>query len=162
MVWWEQIIHLRTFILVHMLRHQKHKFSTLGLTFLDFIRTTSLFPSISLAGNRLLHFSELLHTAVLHQFNDNAQPPPPPPIPQLSPFFQRWTHISTLVCVHLYTHMLLQVGVSVVFPDRKKDLVKLQAGEYVSLGKVEAMLKNCPLVDNICAYANRCVSVNYQ
>ncbi|XP_069546846.1 long-chain-fatty-acid--CoA ligase 3a isoform X2 [Brachyistius frenatus] len=38
--------------------------------------------------------------------------------------------------------------------DRKKDLVKLQAGEYVSLGKVEAMLKNCPLIDNICAYAN--------
>eukprot|EP00064_Thunnus_orientalis_P010124 superscaffoldBa00001342_g10150 len=38
--------------------------------------------------------------------------------------------------------------------DRKKDLVKLQAGEYVSLGKVEAMLKNCPLVDNICAYAS--------
>ncbi|XP_056296526.1 long-chain-fatty-acid--CoA ligase 3a [Pseudoliparis swirei] len=38
--------------------------------------------------------------------------------------------------------------------DRKKDLVKLQAGEYVSLGKVESMLKNCPLVDNICAYAN--------
>uniref|UniRef100_A0A5F4VXL6 long-chain-fatty-acid--CoA ligase n=1 Tax=Callithrix jacchus TaxID=9483 RepID=A0A5F4VXL6_CALJA len=38
--------------------------------------------------------------------------------------------------------------------DRKKDLVKLQAGEYVSLGKVEAALKNLPLVDNICAYAN--------
>ncbi|XP_013880551.1 long-chain-fatty-acid--CoA ligase 3 [Austrofundulus limnaeus] len=38
--------------------------------------------------------------------------------------------------------------------DRKKDLVKLQAGEYVSLGKVEAALKNCPLVDNICVYAN--------
>ncbi|XP_037537600.1 long-chain-fatty-acid--CoA ligase 3b [Nematolebias whitei] len=38
--------------------------------------------------------------------------------------------------------------------DRKKDLVKLQAGEYVSLGKVEAILKNCPYVDNICAYAN--------
>ncbi|XP_068107225.1 long-chain-fatty-acid--CoA ligase 4 isoform X1 [Hyperolius riggenbachi] len=38
--------------------------------------------------------------------------------------------------------------------DRKKDLVKLQAGEYVSLGKVEAALKNCSLVDNICAYAN--------
>uniref|UniRef100_A0AAY4EFG1 long-chain-fatty-acid--CoA ligase n=1 Tax=Denticeps clupeoides TaxID=299321 RepID=A0AAY4EFG1_9TELE len=33
--------------------------------------------------------------------------------------------------------------------DRKKDLVKLQAGEYVSLGKVEAILKNCPLIDNI-------------
>ncbi|XP_026044344.1 long-chain-fatty-acid--CoA ligase 4 [Astatotilapia calliptera] len=38
--------------------------------------------------------------------------------------------------------------------DRKKDLVKLQAGEYVSLGKVESALKNCPLIDNICAYAN--------
>lgn len=44
---------------------------------------------------------------------------------------------------------------SALFPDRKKDLVKLQAGEYVSLGKVEAVLKNCALVDNICAYANR-------
>ncbi|KAA0709304.1 Long-chain-fatty-acid--CoA ligase 4 [Triplophysa tibetana] len=38
--------------------------------------------------------------------------------------------------------------------DRKKDLVKLQAGDYVSLGKVESALKNCPLIDNICAYAN--------
>ncbi|XP_044752999.1 long-chain-fatty-acid--CoA ligase 4 isoform X3 [Coccinella septempunctata] len=36
--------------------------------------------------------------------------------------------------------------------DRKKDLVKLQAGEYVSLGKVEAQLKTSPLVDNICVY----------
>lgn len=41
--------------------------------------------------------------------------------------------------------------------DRKKDLVKLQAGEYVSLGKVESALKNCSLIDNICAYANRFV-----
>lgn len=31
-------------------------------------------------------------------------------------------------------------------------MVKLQAGEYVSLGKVEAELKTCPLVDNICVY----------
>ncbi|XP_028586895.2 fatty acid CoA ligase Acsl3 [Podarcis muralis] len=38
--------------------------------------------------------------------------------------------------------------------DRKKDLVKLQAGEYVSLGKVEAALKNLPLIDNICVYAS--------
>ncbi|TRY89735.1 hypothetical protein DNTS_027612 [Danionella cerebrum] len=38
--------------------------------------------------------------------------------------------------------------------DRKKDLVKLQAGEYVSLGKVEAALKNSPLIDNICVYAS--------
>ncbi|XP_037534383.1 long-chain-fatty-acid--CoA ligase 3-like [Nematolebias whitei] len=46
--------------------------------------------------------------------------------------------------------------------DRKKDLVKLQAGEYVSLGKVEAVLRNCPLVDNICVYANRCVGGTVQ
>jgi len=38
--------------------------------------------------------------------------------------------------------------------DRKKDLVKLQAGEYVSLGKVEMSLKLCPLIDNLCLYAD--------
>ncbi|OQR74849.1 long-chain-fatty-acid--CoA ligase 4-like [Tropilaelaps mercedesae] len=38
--------------------------------------------------------------------------------------------------------------------DRKKDLVKLQFGEYVSLGKIEAELKTCPLVENICVYGN--------
>merc|ERR1712210_325290 len=38
--------------------------------------------------------------------------------------------------------------------DRKKDLVKLQLGEYVSLGKVEAQLKTNPIVDNICVYAD--------
>ena len=38
--------------------------------------------------------------------------------------------------------------------DRKKDLVKLQAGEYVSLGKVESELKLCPVVDNICVYGD--------
>ena len=36
--------------------------------------------------------------------------------------------------------------------DRKKDLVKLQFGEYVSLGKVEAALKTCPVVENVCIY----------
>lgn len=41
-----------------------------------------------------------------------------------------------------------------VFTDRKKDLVKLQAGEYVSLGKVEAELKTCPIVENICVYGD--------
>lgn len=39
------------------------------------------------------------------------------------------------------------------FADRKKDLVKLQAGEYISLGKIETEFKTCPLVDNICVYA---------
>merc|ERR1712013_844850 len=38
--------------------------------------------------------------------------------------------------------------------DRKKDLVKLQLGEYVSLGKVESQMKPSPLVDNICVYAD--------
>jgi long-chain acyl-CoA synthetase len=31
-------------------------------------------------------------------------------------------------------------------------LVKLQFGEYVSLGKVESELKTCPLVENVCVY----------
>ncbi|ESO08666.1 hypothetical protein HELRODRAFT_74895 [Helobdella robusta] len=38
--------------------------------------------------------------------------------------------------------------------DRKKDLVKLQAGEYVSLGKVETVLNLSPYVDNICLCAD--------
>ena len=33
--------------------------------------------------------------------------------------------------------------------DRKKDLVKLDHGEYVSLGKVESLLKTCPIIDSI-------------
>ncbi|UYV72830.1 ACSL4 [Cordylochernes scorpioides] len=38
--------------------------------------------------------------------------------------------------------------------DRKKDLVKLQFGEYISLGKVEAVLKCCALVENMCVIGN--------
>jgi long-chain acyl-CoA synthetase len=38
--------------------------------------------------------------------------------------------------------------------DRKKDLLKLQAGEYVSLGKVESNIKINPLLDNICVYGS--------
>jgi long-chain acyl-CoA synthetase len=38
--------------------------------------------------------------------------------------------------------------------DRKKDLVKLQFGEYVSLGKVESILKTCSIVENICVYGD--------
>lgn len=40
--------------------------------------------------------------------------------------------------------------------DRKKDLVKLQMGEYVSLGKVEAWIKVHSLVDNVCIVADSC------
>ncbi|KAH7941340.1 hypothetical protein HPB49_012401 [Dermacentor silvarum] len=38
--------------------------------------------------------------------------------------------------------------------DRKKDIVKLQHGEYVALARVEAVLKSCPLVENAFAYGN--------
>jgi len=38
--------------------------------------------------------------------------------------------------------------------DRKKDLVKLQGGEYVSYGKVESVLKTHGMVENICLYAD--------
>jgi long-chain acyl-CoA synthetase len=38
--------------------------------------------------------------------------------------------------------------------DRRKDLIKLAHGEYVSLGKVEAELKTSSLVDNGCVYAD--------
>jgi len=48
---------------------------------------------------------------------------------------------------------MLQNG-SVRIIDRKKDLVKLNLGEYVSLGKVEAQLKTHPLVENICVYGD--------
>lgn len=43
---------------------------------------------------------------------------------------------------------------SVKIIDRMKDLVKLQGGEYVSLGKVESSLKTHPLIENICAYGD--------
>lgn len=40
------------------------------------------------------------------------------------------------------------------FIDRKKDLVKLHAGEYVALGKVESILSRCSIVERICVYAD--------
>ncbi|XP_054165774.1 long-chain-fatty-acid--CoA ligase 4-like [Oppia nitens] len=38
--------------------------------------------------------------------------------------------------------------------DRKKDIIKLATGEYVSLAKIECALKKCPIVDNICIYGD--------
>ncbi|XP_078434969.1 long chain acyl-CoA synthetase 9, chloroplastic-like [Wolffia australiana] len=38
--------------------------------------------------------------------------------------------------------------------DRKKDIVKLQHGEYISLGKVEAALIGSPYVDNVMVHAD--------
>ncbi|XP_031491590.1 long chain acyl-CoA synthetase 8-like isoform X1 [Nymphaea colorata] len=47
--------------------------------------------------------------------------------------------------------------------DRKKDIVKLQHGEYVSLGKVEAVLASCQYVESIMVHAdpfhNYCVAL---
>lgn len=40
------------------------------------------------------------------------------------------------------------------FLDRKKDLIKLPHGEYISLGKIETNLLTNPLIDNICVYGN--------
>jgi len=40
------------------------------------------------------------------------------------------------------------------FLDRKKDLVKLSNGEYVSLGKIESVIKSCVFVENACAVAD--------
>ena len=38
--------------------------------------------------------------------------------------------------------------------DRKKDLIKNQYGEYIALSKIESVLKTCPVVDNICVFAD--------
>jgi len=38
--------------------------------------------------------------------------------------------------------------------DRKKDLIKLSHGEYISLGKVETTLMTHPIVDNIAVYGD--------
>lgn len=38
--------------------------------------------------------------------------------------------------------------------DRKKDLIKLANGEFISLGKIEAALKGNQYVDNVCIFAD--------
>ena len=44
------------------------------------------------------------------------------------------------ICVHIICAGVLSIV------DRKKDFVKLQAGEYVALSKVETVLKLCNLL----------------
>lgn len=43
---------------------------------------------------------------------------------------------------------------NLVIIDRKKDLVKLQQGEYLSLSKIESTLVNCEYLENICVYGS--------
>ncbi|XP_074603969.1 uncharacterized protein LOC141857374 [Brevipalpus obovatus] len=38
--------------------------------------------------------------------------------------------------------------------DRRKDIVKLSNGRFIALGKIETILKACPVVDNICVYGD--------
>ena len=61
---------------------------------------------------------------------------------------RKWSHKCELKPQHQQRDGTLKII------DRKKDLVKLQFGEYVSLGKVEAVLKTCPVVDNVCIYGD--------
>lgn len=58
----------------------------------------------------------------------------------------RWFYTGDIGCFH-------QDG-CVEIIDRKKDIVKLQHGEYVSLGKVEAVLSGSRYVDSIMLYAD--------
>jgi len=57
-------------------------------------------------------------------------------------------------CFFLDHHLEVRQTLLFRIVDRKKDLVKLQHGEYISYGKVEAVLKTCPIVENICLYAD--------
>uniref|UniRef100_A0A0N4Z7T8 long-chain-fatty-acid--CoA ligase n=1 Tax=Parastrongyloides trichosuri TaxID=131310 RepID=A0A0N4Z7T8_PARTI len=43
---------------------------------------------------------------------------------------------------------------SIKIIDRKKDLIKLSHGEYISLGRIETTLLTNPNIDNICVYGN--------
>ena len=43
---------------------------------------------------------------------------------------------------------------SIKLIDRKKDIIKLQFGEYISLNKVESELKSCYFIENICVYGD--------
>ncbi|VDP84485.1 unnamed protein product [Echinostoma caproni] len=49
---------------------------------------------------------------------------------------------------------LMHTDGSLSIIDRKKDLVKLQAGEYLSLSKVELALSQSVYVEQVCVYAN--------
>ena len=57
----------------------------------------------------------------------------------------RWFHTGDIGQIH--------PDGSLEIIDRRKDLVKLSCGEYVSLGKVESKLKLSPYIDNVMVFA---------
>eukprot|EP00124_Ichthyophonus_hoferi_P002881 Ihof_evm1s219 gene=Ihof_evmTU1s219 len=59
---------------------------------------------------------------------------------------KRWFYTGDIGQFHANGHLQII--------DRKKDLVKLQMGEYVSLGKVESVMNQCKFVENCCLYAD--------
>ena len=66
-----------------------------------------------------------------------------------------WFMVFTYLTKNVFHFSILRILPGTLrIIDRKKDLVKLQLGEYVSLGKVEALLKTHPLVENICVYGD--------
>lgn len=62
-------------------------------------------------------------------------------------------HGQTWFCSGDIGHFDLELGVFKII-DRKKDLIKLQMGQFVSLGKVEACLRVNPIVENVCVIAD--------
>ena len=62
--------------------------------------------------------------------------------------FQQFT--TTVFFIRILVHSFKHYRII----DRKKDLVKLQGGEYVSYGKVESVLKTHALIESICLYAD--------
>ena len=49
---------------------------------------------------------------------------------------------------------MLQLIHFFMFSDRKKDLVKLMHGEYISLAKVEGVMCQSKYIDNCCVYGD--------
>mgnify|MGYP007002759620 CR=1 FL=1 len=68
-----------------------------------------------------------------------------------------WRFVFDLFCLTYFILTLFYIAdIAEIYPngtvkivDRRKDLVKLQFGEYISLGKVEAELKCSTYVDNV-------------
>ena len=58
------------------------------------------------------------------------------------------SRLSHFICDNL---IFWQKSVTVI---RKKDLCKMRHGEYIALGKIEAILKTCAAVSNIVVYGS--------